>query len=68
VTPKGVDLSISLYDQANNQISPMLLSLPLKNADLAKWLPTANSKKAGILADKMATLAPDAETDFHFDP
>jgi hypothetical protein len=65
------DLSISLYDQANNEISPLKLHFAmtdLKNGALAKQIGDAASQKSGVLADKLAKQKPDAETDFHFDP
>lgn len=67
LSAKGVEVAISLYDQANNDISPIKLNLPLKNPELSQWLKDAGEKKAGILLDKIK-VAEDAETDFHFDP
>ncbi|MBS1989629.1 MAG: hypothetical protein JSS83_03875 [Cyanobacteria bacterium SZAS LIN-3] len=68
VSDKAADVSISLYDQANNEIYPMRMTIATKDANFSAWLIAAAARKEGILADKMTALAPDAETDFHFDP
>lgn len=59
---------ISLYNQTDNEISPLKLTMPAKNAELTGWLSQADSNKAGILDNKIEAKFKDSETDFHFDP
>lgn len=66
LTQQGVEVAISLYDQANNDIRPIVFNLPLKNAELTQWLKDAGAKE-GILQSRLK-IADDAETDFHFEP
>lgn len=63
-----VTVSISLYNQTDNEISPLKITLPVKGNDLTAWLSQADTSKAGILDNKIETKNKDSETDFHFEP